>query len=169
MRNIQRQSLFSLLLPIFILALLLAACGSQGGTGSTGGAGKASPTPTAATGNTTTNGCPSTSVVSNEPAKASVVVKPSDANGTITAHSGDVVEVQLPFGHRWSGPTSSQGVLQLQGPAGYASLPNQMCVWRYVATGAGTTKLDFSSRAICKTGAYCPMYILNMPFTITVK
>lgn len=175
MRRIQRQSLFSLLLPALVLTILLAACGSQGGTGDTGGtggtggSGNTGSTPTAATSDTTATGCPSTTVVNNEPTKASVMVKSSDSNGAITARNGDVIAIELPFGHRWSGPTTSQGVLQLQGPAGYASQSDKMCVWRYMATGTGTTKLEFSSKAICKSGELCPMYIMNVPFTITVK
>ena len=117
----------------------------------------------------TSNGCPSDIVVSNAPAKANVTVQPSNMNTTITVHSGDIIEVRLPFGHKWSGPYTSQGVLQLQSPSGYAWKADSVCIWRFLATGPGTTQLLFHSQALCKPGQLCPAYITNIPFDIQVK
>lgn len=150
-----------------LLALALAACGSNGTTGTTGS--PATPPATAGNNLVTANGCPTNIEMSNDFSKANVVVAPSQTNTTVTAHNGDVIEVRLPFGHRWSGPAASQGVLQLQAPYGYALTSDHVCVWRFLAKGTGTTQVTFSSQALCKVGEMCPMYIMDFPFTIDVK
>jgi hypothetical protein len=170
MHSIQTNRRPSLLLITLLVSVLLtfvlAACGTNSGT-TTG----SSPSPTATTtsGFNPTNGCPSNVTVNTPPPTASVTVKVNNANSTITAQNGDVIEIELPFGHVWSGPTTSQGKLELQPPAGYASTATSMCVWRFTAKGAGTTQLNFTSRALCKKGQMCPQYILVVPFTIVVK
>jgi hypothetical protein len=93
----------------------------------------------------------------------------ANSNSTATAHTGDLIEVQLPFGHQWSGPTTSQGTLELQSPSGYASPTLKMCVWQFIAQGTGASQLRFTGRPICAAGQLCPQYILNVPFTIEVK
>lgn len=157
---------FTTLLVTVLLSFLLAACGTN--SGSTGSPAPASPTATTVPGYGTSNGCPSDAVVSTQPG-ANVVVKFADANSTITAHNGDVVEVDLSFGHVWGGPTTSQGVLELQSPAGYASKVTNMCIWRFTAKATGTTNLSFTGRALCKKGQLCPQYIIAIPFTVVVK
>lgn len=149
-----------------LLMFILAACGSASGTGGTGSA--PSSTPTAGGSTTAATGCPNNATDPGAPA-ANVLIKPSQANSTITVHVGDVIEVRLPFGHKWSGPTASQGQLELQAPSGYASNANSVCVWRFVAKGTGTTQLSFTSQALCKPGELCPQYIMSVPFTIDVK
>jgi hypothetical protein len=151
---------------MFVLILLLAACISNTGTGS---GTTATPAPTVVKGYGTANGCPSDMVLSGTPTKANVTIKPSNSSSTVIAHTGDVIEVDLPFGHRWGGPTISQGALELQQPAGYAWKATNTCVWRFIAKGTGTSQLDFTGRALCKSGQICPMYVLDMPFTIQVK
>ena len=148
---------------VAILAFMLAACGSNTGTTSTGSP-PATPTPVV-----NTNGCPSSTVVGTAPSPANVVLTQSNHNTTITAHKGDVIEVDLPFGQSWSGPTASQGELQLQTPAGFALTTSHMCVWRFTAQGAGTTVLTFYGKAICKQGEMCPQYIKSLPYTIVIK
>jgi hypothetical protein len=163
----RQRSLFYIGLLGIILALVLAACGGSGnGTINPGGPMK--PAPTAAPGNSTANGCPSDMVVNNQP-QAGVTVKPSGASTTITAHPGEVITVLMPFGHKWTGPTSSQGILELQSPYGYASKANNACVWNFVARSAGTAHLNFQGQAICKKGGMCPMYVMLIPVTINVK
>ena len=171
MYNFQRKSLVMFFLSALVLLLLLAACGSAGGTTTGGGTGTTPPasTPTATQTYSAANGCPSNVVMTTDNAKTTKMVQPPDSKGTIVVHNGDIIEVRLPFGSQWSGPTISQGALQLQGPGGYALKSDKVCVWRYVAKGTGTTTLDFSKRALCKPGQFCPMYILKMPFTIEVK
>lgn len=110
---------------VAILAFVLAACGSSGGAGPT-----PTPTPTSSQGYGTAHGCPSDAVVTPEPPAVNVTVTLSDANRTLTAHVGDVIEIHLPFGLRWTGPAISRGGLQLQTPAGYASPSKGMCIWR---------------------------------------
>jgi hypothetical protein len=167
-QTIRRSSLlFSTLLVSVLLTLVLAACGTNSGT--TAGTGS-SPSPTAtASGLNSSNGCPSNVVVSTPPPAANVTVKVNEANSTVTAQNGDVIQIELPFGHVWSGPVTSQGMLELQPPAGYASTATSMCIWRFTAKGTGTTQLSFTSRALCKNGQMCPQYIIVVPFTITVK
>jgi hypothetical protein len=171
--RVRHRAFWMTALLAVMLTLLLAACGgstSPGGSGTTS-VPTATPTPTLikVQGYGTDNGCPSDLVVKNAPAKADVIIQQTNVNDTIVAHNGDTVEVELPFGHKWTGPTDSQGVLQLQQPAGYAWKSSNMCVWRFVAMGAGTQKLAFTSQALCKNGQMCPMYIMAMSFTVDVK
>ncbi len=169
-----KRSLSSFFLALVLLTLtgIVAACGTNAGSGtSTGGTGSspANPSPTAVKGYGTAQGCPSDMVVSTAPSVANVVVKPGQTNAPITAHVGDVVEIRLPFGQKWSGPTASVGGLEMQQPSGYAWKTDNVCVWRFTAKSAGTTNLEFHQQALCKKGQLCPMYIAEVPFTITVK
>ena len=165
---IRRQSFLFIVPLALVLAFLLAACGSNGGTST--GAGSTTPTsaPTSVTSKGTLEGCPSSAVVTSS-AKPNVIINMKNSNSTISAHNGDLIEVRLPFNEKWIGPTTSQGVLELQTPAGYALSSDKVCIWHFVAKGTGTTTLTFSGRAICKAGQLCPMYIMNVPFTIAVK
>jgi hypothetical protein len=106
--------------------------------------------------------------VNPQPSAPNIVINMSQRNSIITAHTGNVIEVHLPFGEVWQGPRASQGVLALQTPSGYALKNKGVCVWRFVAQGSGTTNLTFTGRAICKPGQFCPRYILALPFTIKV-
>ena len=170
-RVIRRQSL-SFMVPFMLLVVLLfavAACGSNTSTG-------AGSTPTSAptSGATTTpgkipNGCPNQAVVTPSQKVPNVMLHIADSNKTTSAHLGDLIEVQLPFVQQWSGPTSSQGVLELQSPYGYAVPTLKMCTWQFVAKGAGTANLEFTGRAICLKGQLCPQYIMDVAFVIEVK
>lgn len=165
-------SSFFLALMLLILTGIIAACGTNAGSGtSTGGTGSnpVNPAPTAVKGYGTAQGCPSDMVVSTAPSTANVVVKSNQANATITAKVGDVVEIRLPFGQKWTGPTASEGSLTIQQPSGYAWKTDKVCVWRFTAKTAGTTSLQFHEQALCKPGQLCPMYIADIPFVITVK
>jgi hypothetical protein len=157
-------SSFLLFVSGFALILILAGCGAGSATGSSG----PPPTPTTIKGYGTTYGCPSDAVVSSPP-PANVTIQASQVNTTITAHVGDIIEIHLPFGSKWSGPTTSQGNLQLLTPAGFAMKSASVCVWQFSAKSTGTTQLIFEKRALCKAGELCPQYIVNVPFTIDVK
>lgn len=164
---IRQQSIFFVIPLTLILAFVLVACGSNGGTGSPSGS-TPTTTPTSV-GTTAAHGCPG-GVTANPPqGTANVIVQFKKSENTATAHKGDVIEVRLPFGHVWSGPTTSQGVLQLQTPYGYASAAAKACIWRFTAVDTGTAQLSFSGRPICPKGAMCPMYVLLAHFTIDVK
>ncbi len=147
-----------------MLALVLTACGTNGSasSGSTGS------TPTTVKGYGTAYGCPSDAVVTSTQA-ANVTLQPSQANTTINAHTGDVIEVRLPFGSKWTGPQTSQGNLELQTPSGYAMKGQNVCVWRFVAKSAGTAQLTFQKQALCQPGQLCPQYIMNVPFIIQIQ
>ena len=165
----RRQIFWLATLLAVVFTFILAACGSSTGTG-TGASPTPTPTPTYTTvkGYGTTYGCPSDIVVNPQPSTPNVVINVTQSNSTITAHSGNIIEVHLPFGQTWHGPSASQGVLDLQTPYGYALKDKGVCVWRFVAQGSGTTKLTFTGRAICKQGQLCPQYVLKVPFTVKV-
>lgn len=170
-RNMVRRKSLPLIVSLVVaVAFLLTACGTNTGKG-TGSTGNASftPTPTTVQGYGTANGCPNNTVVSSAPSKPDVTVKPTEATHTINVHVGNVIEFDLPFGLMWGGPNASLGVLALQTPAGYAWQPSKACVWRFTAMGTGTTQVDFSARALCKKGQFCPQYITEMSFTVSVK
>ena len=162
--------LFLILSLTALLTFVLAACGSNGGTSpGSGAASTPTPAPTTVRGYGTALECPSDAVVTNAPPAPNVTIKLADAHATITAHVGDVIEIQLPFGLRWTGPSTSVGGLQLQTPAGYASTATKVCIWHFNAQSTGRTQLVFSARAICKTGQSCPQYAVTVTFTIVVK
>jgi hypothetical protein len=164
-QSVRRRTWFALGSFLVLLVFALAACGSNTGGGSTTtGAGSTATPPTSAS----AYGCPGT-VMTTAPSPAKIVLKQSDSNSTITAHVGDVVEIDLPFGQTWTGPTASQGELQLQGPAGYAVTASKMCVWRFTAQSTGTTQVEFYGKAMCQKGQMCPLYIMRIPFTIVIK
>jgi len=152
-----------LFMSLILFGVVLSGCGSAPVVNP-----HATPTPSVVLAGTA-DGCPSTAVVTVPPALANVTVHLSDFNTTLFAHVGDSVEIRLPFGHRWSGPTTSQGVLELQPPAGFSWKADRVCIWRFVARQAGTVNLLFYSRALCQAGEFCPMYIVEIPFTIEVK
>ncbi len=157
--------LVSLVSLATLLTFVLAACGGTGsGIGST-----PTSTPTSVQGYGTAHGCPSDAIVTPTPPIANVTIKLSDTNAAVTAHVGDVLEIQLPFGLRWTNPTIARGELHVQTPAGYASTVLGMCIWRFKASRVGTTHLTFFARALCQAGQFCPQYVLAFPFTIVVK
>ena len=152
-----------------ILLLVLAVYGPKASSTTTG-SGSSSPTPTTTSrGYGSIHGCPSDAVVSNAPKQANVIIGNKDINSTVIAHTGDIIEVRLPFGQKWSGPAFIPSNLQQQQPAGYASTPDNACIWRFVAQSAGVAQLDFYMQALFLNGQICPMFIADMPFTIDVK
>lgn len=174
----QTASVFGVVM--ILLLVVLAACGNSDTNSSTGGnstttggapttAKQPTPTPTSIPGYGTTQGCPSDSVVSNAPkANQSVVVK-GQTGTTVIAHKGDIIEFRFPFGKKWMGPKSAPAQLQMQKPAGYALKSDKVCVWRFTALSTGTAELHFTSRALCQPGQMCPMYIVDVPVTVTVN
>jgi hypothetical protein len=171
MRSIRQRRHSAMLAGILIvaLALVLAACGTSAGAGSGSGKQPTSSTPTPVL-SASKVGCPSSTVMNTPPAPANIVLKVANNNTVVNAKVGDVIEVDLPFGQAWTGPTASQGSLSLQQPAGFALAPAKVCVWRFTAQSTGTTQLQFYGKAICnKPGVVCPFYIMRLPFTIVVK
>lgn len=166
-RNRRRLILFC---SILMLILTLAACGSKVGTTGAGGGQTLTPSPASGLvkGYGTSVGCPSDMVVSNAPTKANVLIQLTNMDNTVTTHVGDIIEVRLPFGHKWRGPGTALHGLELQPPAGYAWKADSVCIWRFVAKGTGTTQLLFQSQPLCKPGEMCPMYITAIPFTVVV-
>jgi hypothetical protein len=115
------------------------------------------------------HGCPSDTVVSTPPKHADVIIQKTDINATVSAHVGDIIEIRLPYGQKWSGPRAIPDNLQQQQPAGYALTPDNVCVWRFLAQSGGIAHLDFYMQALCSNGQMCPMFIANIPFTIDIK
>ena len=171
MRTVQidrRKSIWLIISLATAIAFMLTACGANSSSGSSSTSTGTTPAPIA-TSTVNANGCPSNAVVGTSPTQANIVLKTSNSNTTVNAHQGDVIEIQLPFGQLWNGPTTSQGVLQLQTPYGYASQTANSCIWRFTAQGTGTTQLNFYGRAMCKKGQMCPQYVVSVPFSIQVK
>ncbi len=102
------KPLFLIVSLVVLLPFMLAACGSIGGSGARPAA-TPTPTPKIVQGYGTAHGCPSDAVVMTAPPAANVIVKRADAHATIMAHVGDVIELQLPFGQKWTGPLASVG------------------------------------------------------------
>jgi len=169
MRMVQidrRKSLWLIISLATALAFILTACGTNSGSSSTSTG--TTPVPIS-TSTPNSYGCPSNAVVGTTSTPANIVLKMPNSNTTVVAHHGDVIEIQLPFGQVWNGPTTSQGVLQLQTPYGYASQTTNSCIWRFTAQGAGSTQLNFYGKAICKKGQMCPQYVVSVPFSIHVN
>lgn len=169
-RFLQLRS-FALVSTLLVLVVLVTACGSRVSGTSTGSGGSGGPTasPTTVKGYGSAQGCPSDVVMTSLPPTPNIVLQAAQSNSTVTTSVGSTIEVHLPFGHKWSGPVTSSPILQLQQPAGYALKSQNVCVWRFVAKESGTAKITFSSQALCKPGALCPMYIAVFPFTVNVK
>ena len=166
-RVIRRQSV-SFIVPLVLLCVVLftlAACGSS----TTTGAGSTPTSGTTPTAGKTPSGCPNTAGVTPSQKTPNLTLHVADGNSTSSAHVGDLIEVQLPVSQKWSGPTTSQGVLELQSPYGYAEPTLKMCIWQFVAKGSGTVHLNFTGRAICLAGQLCPQYVMSVPFIVVVK
>jgi hypothetical protein len=175
--GIRCRSWWFVFVPALVALLMgLSACGTNASTTGAASQATASPTksvstPTATTvkGYGTSHGCPSDAVV-NTPLPAQAVLVKSTQNGqTIRVRQGTLVVFELPFGQRWETPAGSQGVLELQQPAGYASQEARACIWRYVAQGSGQSEVVFTARALCQPHQLCPQYILRLSFTIAVQ
>lgn len=186
-----KRSVFLLIVPcVLILGLSLSACGTNVGTGGplsstaptatpsraastpTRTPGGASPTatPNAATGQNTSYGCPSSTVITTPPAAATVVLKQSRNRATVTVHKGETVEVDLSSGLSWHGPLQlAQNLLEMQSPSGYVYPAAKMCVWRFVALASGVVDLSFTGKPVCGAGHACPMYIVAVQFTIEIQ
>ena len=170
--HIIRRQWFVLVVPLaIIVAILFSGCGASGSGTSTGSGSSSNPTPAPTTvkGYGTTYGCPSDAVVNPPAGQPNVTIQLTDSNTTMNAHVGDVIEVHLPFGHMWSGPTAVPGNLQMQTPSGYALKTAKVCVWRFTATTSGTAHLQYAGKPICKPGELCPQYVLAANFAIDVK
>ena len=98
-----------------------------------------------------------------------VTVTAGQATSTITALTGNLIAFLLPFGSRWTGPTTSQGNLALLPPAGYADTTAHACVWRFVAQRTGVTQLAFTGGPLCSPGQLCPFFVMLLSFTVVVK
>jgi hypothetical protein len=165
-----RKTLWLIISLATALAFVLTACGSNASSSSGSGSTSTGTTPTPiATSAANAYGCPNNTVINTASTPANIVLKTSNSNKMVTAHQGDVIEIQLPFGQVWHGPTTSQGALQLQTPYGYVSQTENSCIWRFTAKGVGTTQLNFFGRAICIKGKMCPQYVVSVPFSIHVN
>ena len=112
---LQKKVLLSMFFVV-IGGFFVAACGAS--SSSTGGPFTPSPTPTLAMvpGSGAAYGCPSDVVVSTAPTASDITLEPQQAAVTINVKKGVVLEVHMPFGVAWQGPTTTQGVLQPTSP-----------------------------------------------------
>lgn len=177
-RSHQGVSSWKFLIPAFSLVILLsltiAACGNNQGTtvGSPGSALTPGVTPTAttATRTSTLSGCPDKTQVTTSPPAAALVLKNPNNTQPADVNKGGTVEIDLPFGSLWSGPTgASANLLTAQQPFGYASTQSKSCIWRFTATNTGTATLTFTGRPICVAGEACPQYVRAVSFLIAIK
>lgn len=170
-RSNRRELRWRFLLPtisfVALLGIAFAGCGNNFGT-STGSTGSTpTPSPTA---QASTSSCPNTTAVTTAPPSANVVLKNSDNNHSVTVKQGDTVEIDLPMGNLWTQQSgASANLLTAQTPSGYANTTTQMCVWRFVASTAGTANLNFVGRPICKKGSACPQYVVALSFVLDIK
>jgi hypothetical protein len=160
----------SSVLFIVMFAVVLAGCGTRSNSTATSSPTTLSSVTASRTvpGYGRSYGCPSDVLVRPAPATPDVRVVPEQGKTVITAHTGDVVEIQLPFGVAWHGPTTAQGVLELLQPSGYVWKPSNACIWRFVAMGTGIVALDFSGSAICTKVSLCVPSEIDVTFTIQV-
>ena len=78
----------------------------------------------------TAHGCPSNSVGRKSLVPA-VTVTPQQANSTIVAHAGNLIEFQFPFGRRWNGPTTSPATVEVR-PIAFITRGIQCAVGREI-------------------------------------
>lgn len=159
-------------LLVFVLAF--SACGtnstSTGSTAPTSTATTSGATATPTQSQATKDGCPNATVVTTAPPAPNVTLTSADNGSTVNAKKGDMIEINLPFGHAWQGPlTISQNLLEKQGPAGFAYPSAKSCVWRFLATATGTAHLSFEGRPICQKNQACPMYVMAVILTVNIK
>lgn len=166
--KIRRKSLVLVIPLTLLLALTVAGCGSST-TGTSGVARDVTPSPTLTKGGDSTQGCPDNVTLNPAPDAPTLTITQGESQTPVTVHQGQILEIQLPVSQRWTGPTTSQGNLELQTPYGYVSEARTMCVWRFIARSKGTTNLNFDAHPICLKGQMCPQFILTLPFMIVVK
>jgi hypothetical protein len=142
----------------------LAACGV---TSTTGGAGTTATSPTA-TSKPTSTGCPlPNQMISRAP--ANVTVRPvSEGVKPVSITVGQIIEVQLPFGHRWALFPPGSSDLTVQSPAGYGDASVQSCIWRFQGAQAGSETLIFEEQPLCQSGMECPNYVTQIQIPVTV-
>lgn len=175
-----RRSRLRMTLIVCILVLFCAACGAGSGTTTGSGGPMAgatiSPSPVKATatstaevqnGYGTSQGCPDDTVVTKTVPAANVTA--TMQNTTITAQVGNIIEVRLPFGHKWSAPRTVPSALIMQSPAGYASTTTSNCIWRFEAKQKGDIQLQFSAAPLCKPKTMCPMFIMLTSISIKIN
>jgi hypothetical protein len=170
----RQKTILGFVLCVSVVAAILAACGTNSSSAATGTNLPSNAPPTRSPSKPTTgpvlpvatptksqvgygsaNGCPSDVVMSTAPVAPGLTLRPQNGRRVIDVHKGEVIEIQMPFGLQWRGPTTSQGILQLQPPAGYAWKPSNACIWRFVARDSGSVILTFSGRPICKKTSLC--------------
>lgn len=166
-----RNSLPLIIALILLLVFTLSACGTNSTT--TGGALPSTPTsastPTSTTGQSSSTGCPDKTTVTAASSTANVVLKGNNSNKPVDVKKGDVIEVDLAFGHNWDGPSNLSKTMLTQQASGYTNTTSKMCVWSFLAVGTGTAHVNFIGRPICNKGEACPQYIQAVSFILNIK
>ena len=154
---------------VVLLALALAGCGVSSTEAANAGVGTSSPTATAtATTAAAPTGCPDAAQGVTWPTPATAQLSLTQVVAMVAV--GQSVEVVLPVTLQWHFvPTSAQGVLQLQQPAGYLDVARQSCVWRFVAQAKGESTLAFTHTSHCVPNTKCSDVAVALPLTVTVS
>ncbi len=168
MHALRQKMCAFIVLFIVISAFVLTACGKNSSGNGAEPTPSPTPTPVIVRGYGAAYGCPSDVAVSTAPAPANVTIRPGQGHTTFYAHKGDGIEIQMPFGVAWKGPTTSGEALQLQSPSGYVWKPSNACIWRFVASGVGTVELTFFGSALCKKPILCVPSEIFDAFTVKV-
>jgi len=150
-----------------LLLLGLAGCGVS--STNTGGAGNVASIPTGgATKGVTHPVCPDTTTTVSWSSATSAQLSLAQPRATVTV--GQSVEVALPANLQWTySPTSGQGIVQLQQPAGYYDASRQSCIWRFVTLAKGQATLAYSRIAVCVPGTKCSQVAMAVPLDLTVS
>lgn len=120
-------------------------------------------------GTDTLTGCPApTQTVRWPSAPAAIITTPFSSN-PVTIHTGQTLEVSLPFGHVWQiQADQGQSVLALDTPAGYGDGGASRCIWHFTAHQAGHVVLAFTMKALCPAHTACPLYTAILRASVTV-
>jgi len=111
-------------------------------------------------------GCTSASVPSRSTPLAVLQLGEQDGGGTVQAHVGQVVELDLGEGYS-AVHSSDSSVLQEQAAAGSCSEVAGCQRYTFLAKASGEADLMAERRAVCTPGDMCPMFIFL--FTIHVQ
>lgn len=182
-RGSYRPSARAILLAVLVLVLAVIVSGCGASAVSSSGSGTAAATATSrltlhpggpgASGGTAIRPCPGPYGSASDVRPAPAVVLPISAAGhTATAHSGDIIQVQLPSSLHWqymSGQSTTAGAVSLLQPAGIEDNALELCAWNFTAQSAGTVSLVFEGVQSCDPKTPCTAKVQRLTFSVVVS
>ncbi len=123
-----------------LVAVLLAGCGSLGGSGSGG-----DPSPTT---------------------PSAVMVTAANDGGTVTAHVGDLVQIALGVQFSWTLEAPDGAVLARPVAQNYLLVRGTQAIW--IAKSVGTSTIRATGGAVCASGQPCPLFAVLFTATVNV-